>query len=94
MTLGEILKMAAEKDPAGKDAQLGIVYREWNENGYFKIKLSCKIESATVEIAIPSDGLEATKNYARLQFISMLFNSALIHQQIKKYKGQKRQKNK
>ncbi len=92
MDLGEILKMAAQRDTAGAEAKQGIVYREYVENGEFRCKLSCKHEGAVIEAAAPYDGLEMTKNGVRLHFLSMLFNATLVSMRIKKYRGQQKNK--
>ena len=77
MNLGDILKMAAQKDLAAFEIKNGLIYREWKEDGCFKIKLSCKHEEAYVECSIPYTGIEDEENYARLYFLSMVFNESM-----------------
>ena len=87
MTLGDILWEAASKDLAWNKKN-GLLYYEFiNDEGKFEIKLSASIEKeAFIECSCPYTGLESEKNYLRLYFLSMVFNSAIY--------GMRRLKNK
>ncbi len=85
MNLGDILKIAADKDLAGKN-QNGLAYIETIRGGNYHIKLfSSKHKEAFVECEIPYTGKEEEINYLRTYFLSMVFNAAVA--------GMKRTKN-
>lgn len=77
MTLGDIIMEVVKKDLAGGH-KLSIKYEEKIEEGKFKIKLLSESDKeAFIHCAVPYDGLEATENYARAYFLSMVFNAAI-----------------
>jgi hypothetical protein len=83
MTLGEVFAQAARRDTSHdgpglplKDGPLR--YTEIHKEGRFETRLSSSVDpDAFVECSIPDDGLEATKNYCRVQFLSMTFKAAI-----------------
>jgi hypothetical protein len=87
MGLGEVLQQAAEKDIASVNKLNGLKYEEVVEDDKFYIRFSCtKFKEATIECEIPYTIDEEKRNYARMYFLSMVFNAA-IH-------GLKRNRNK
>lgn len=77
MALEEIFAEVAKKDMAG-GKKLGLLYEEKYVDGNIKISLRSEADSeAYLHCSIPFDGLEATKNYARAYFLSMVFNAAI-----------------
>lgn len=84
MTLGDILKKAATEDLA--HLRKDVSYDEFVKDGKFCIRFSSKHhKEAFIECSAPDTGLEETKNYLRLYFLSMVFNAAVW--------GMKKQKN-
>lgn len=85
MSLGDVLKEAAKRDLAGKkvlsfggDVKSPLQYTEQVKDGKFEIKLgTTEDEEAYIECSVPHDGTEATQNYCRLYFLSMVFNAAI-----------------
>lgn len=78
MTLGEIFKDAVEKDLAHKGLN-GLTYAEYVKDDLFCIELRSKAyEESFIACSIPYNGLEAEKNYLRIHFLSMAFNSAIL----------------
>lgn len=86
MTLGDILKMAADKDLAGKNVN-GLSYIEIIRGSNYHVKLFSSVhKDAFVECELPYSGKEDEVNYLRTYFLSMVFNAAIA--------GMKRIKNK
>lgn len=87
MGLGEVLTEAAKKDLSGqKELTFGgatksrMKYTEEAKDGRFEIRLRSTVEGEEevyIENSIPEDGSETTHNYARMYFLSMVFNAAL-----------------
>lgn len=79
MNLGDILKLAAEKDLAKRSIDGGVKYVEIIKDGRLEIKLySNKFEDATIECSVPYTGSQEEENYLRTYFLSMVFNSAIF----------------
>lgn len=79
MTLGDILKMAAERNLSKRSIDGNLKYVEMIKDGMFEIKLySDKYEEATLQTSVPYTGKEEDENYARMYFLGMLFNSAIF----------------
>lgn len=77
MTLGDILKQAAQKDLSAQK-KTGLSYTELTVNGKFEIKLSSPLDrEAYIECSVPDQGTEEEKNYLRLYFLSMVYNAAI-----------------
>ncbi|SRR6266566_467976 len=82
MTLGNILEEVAKKDIAG-GKKLDLLYEEKEEDGKFKIRLLSQSDpDAYIHCSVPYDltmsrSREETENYARANFLSMVFNAAL-----------------
>jgi len=91
MTLGDILQQAAQRDMAGKQLQNGLRYSELVVDGKFQIKFSSdKHEEATIECSVPYTGNPEEENYARLYFLSMVFNAAIHGMKRMKHKKHKK----
>ena len=79
MNLGDILKMAADKNLSKRNIDGGLKYIELVKDGNFCIKLySDKYEEATIECSVPYTGKQEDENYARMYFLAMVFNSAIF----------------
>jgi hypothetical protein len=90
MTLGDILMQAVKKDLAWNNAN-GISYSELVADGKFIIKFSSsKFKEATIECSVPYSGKQEEENYARLYFLSMAFNAAILGMKREKNKNKKR----
>lgn len=91
MTLGDILQLAATRDPAGKEVQNGLSYSELVIENRFCIKMSSeKHPEATIECSVPYNGTQEEENYCRLYFLSMAFNAAVHGMKRKNLKHTKR----
>lgn len=90
MTLGDVLAEAARRDISIEGRALPLKegpfrYTELLKEGRFEIRLSSTTdENAFVETSIPADGLVATENYCRVQFLSMVFKAAIAGMKRKK----------
>ena len=77
MTLGDILKQAAQKDLSATH-KTGLSYSELTINGKFEIKLSSPLDrEAYIECSVPDKGMDEEKNYLRMYFLSMVYNAAI-----------------
>lgn len=77
MTLGDILKQAAQKDLSAQN-KTGLSYTELTVDGKFEIKLTSPLDrEAYIECSVPDKGTEEEKNYLRMYFLSMAFNAAI-----------------
>ncbi len=89
MNLGDILSQAAIKDLAHGNKN-GLLYKEFVEDGKFCIKFSCKSSpEATIDCSVPDKGTDEEKNYLRLYFLSMVFNTAVHGMKRMKHKKHK-----
>lgn len=88
MGLGEVLTQAAKMDLSGqKELTFGGATKsrmryseEITEDGRFQIRLCSTVageEEVYIENSIPNDGSETSQNYARMYFLSMVFNAGL-----------------
>ncbi len=90
MTLGDILKISADKDLAG-EGKNKLVYSELVLGDTLKIKLSSLThKEAFVECSIPFKDSEEETNYLRTYFLSMVFNAAIHGMKRMKHKKIKR----
>lgn len=82
MTLGDILAEVAKRDIAG-GKKLDLLYEEKEKEGKFTIRLLSQSDpDAYIHCSVPYDvtmrrSRDETENYARANFLSMVFNAAL-----------------
>ena len=94
MSLGDVLTEAAKRDLSAQkdltysgDVKSRTRYTEEVKDGMFQIRLfstSPDDKDAFIETSIPYDGSETTQNYARMYFLSMVYNAALYGMKKKK----------
>jgi hypothetical protein len=83
MHLGQILESAALKNlcEPDKNKKIPYTYFEGIVDGKYTIRLqSVKDRDAYLESELPGTGTEDERNYLRLYFLSMCFNSAIYGQ--------------
>lgn len=89
MHLGEIFASAALKNlcEPNREKQTPYMYFEGIVDGKYTIRIkSTKYREGLLETALPNSGTEDERNYLRMLFLSMCFNSALYGQIKKKFK--------
>ena len=77
MNLGDILKLSATKDLAGKGKNQ-LLYTEQIVENQFEIRLtSLTHKDAFIKCSIPNKDSDDEKNYLRTYFLSMVYNAAI-----------------
>ncbi len=78
MDLGDILKLACQKDMA-HNGQNALSYTEVVKNGKMTITLGSKLyPESFITCSLPYNGLEQEANYLRTYFLSMCFNAGIL----------------
>lgn len=91
MTLGDIIQEAIKRDMASEKKVNQLLYSETVIGGKFQIKfMSGNHAEASIEVSVPYTGKQEEENYARLYFLSMAFNAAILG--LKRFKHKKNKK--
>lgn len=92
MTLADVFKEAIKRDMSSSGFNQ-MFYREIEDGGKLQITFgSNKFPEATIEVILPSNGKPEEENYARIYFLSMVFNAAIYGMKRKKDSKNKNKK--